>query len=625
MPSGQDKGWNHRRYDSYRPATKRKAFPENHSPIIASESEAVRYRPNKSSHRATSSSNTAPRGDASSTPRSSRGQSLGHSPPAASVPDKNPPFLGHDPEQLTQMLRKERNDRSMPDTAPSRHSSCTAELDKRNESEAQRRGFYGSSRSSTSNGLRLAGYDLKRPGDDEATDRSIKRRRGTEEDGEVGDEDEDEAEPTGASDKDRPPRKYWCKNYMCMRDHAYSDCDKERRCWGCRSTSHYWSYCPMTCTRCGQARHTATYCQDFELDQDGKSRPRAYTPHTPTEPASYRAQRDSLLHAHGEDSLPKKPAKVMLPNRGGSERQQASHNDFDPKSNPETSRSQKSARIEEGVSESTTDRDVQQLRGASIPGSGPKGRTSTTKTSGQLTILTGAAGRSSTPPLTQPSISPRDPRLRHSTLTPLVAPLDSLQMSLDSREVSSVGPQMLGEPLPSPFQFRPLGVGATPSQGYQSHSSSQREAYIPPPSRGKKEELSQASSRKDDPHPPTPTQNESHPAGAPSQVNDHSSQAPTRNQGHLTPASAPDERPADDSPDTMEARMMQAFEEEERVKQERHEAELAEKGRQQRKEFAHELQEKIKQKKHDADAARRAALQTQDEEHERRLAELRRR
>lgn len=71
--------------------------------------------------------------------------------------------------------------------------------------------------------------------------------------------------------------------------------------------------------------------------------------------------------------------------------------------------------------------------------------------------------------------------------------------------------------------------------------------------------------------------------------------------------------------------MMQAFEEEERVKQERHEAELAEKGRQQREEFAHELQEKIKQKKHDADAARRAALQAQDEEHERRLAELRRR
>lgn len=396
--------------------------------------------------------------------------------------------------------------------------------------------------------------------------------------------------------------------------------------------SHYWTRCPMTCTRCGEERHTAKHCEDFELTQSGKSRPRACNPHPLTEPASYRARKESLEHAHGKDSLPKKPVNIVLPSRDRPEVRQASRNVFDPRSGPrQGSQPQKSAPVEECVSETTTDRELQRLRDTPIPGSSLKGRTSTTSTSEQLTILTQARGKTFTPPSTQPNISPRDPRLkRGSALTPLVSPLQSLRTSLEPGEVVSVEPKMLGEPPSNPSQHRPHGVGATPSQAsvrqeeHHPHSSSQREAYVPPASGGKKEGVPQASGQKDNHHSPAHTQNENRPSQAPNQIDHRSSQAPTRNEDHPTPVSDPNEHSADDSLETIEARM-KAFEEEERVRQKQHEEELAQKKRQQRTEFEHELEEKINQKKRDADLARRAAVQKQEEEHEERLAELRRR
>lgn len=115
---------------------------------------------------------------------------------------------------------------TLPKAALPRRPSRTVDLHKRNESEAQSRGFYRSSRSPTSNAVRLGGYDLKRPLADEATDRSTKRRR-----------DKEEDEPTRASNSPRSPSMtYQCKNYRCMENHATPDCDKPATCWGCRST-----------------------------------------------------------------------------------------------------------------------------------------------------------------------------------------------------------------------------------------------------------------------------------------------------------------------------------------------------------------------------------------------------
>lgn len=241
MVRDQDMGWDLRYYDSYRPAAEGETSSEDRSSTIATESKAVRHRSNKIWHRAEYSSNTTPRADASLALKFSRGQSDDHSAAAASVPNEKSPSTGHDPKQLIQMPTKERKDTSMPDTSPSRRSSRTVDPDRRNASEAQSRGFYGSS-PPPSNVLRLSGYELKRPLDDEAIDRSIKRHRGTEE--------EEEEEPIRTSDNYRPPPRYWCKNYMCMEDHAYSDCDKPMICWGCRSIrsvhfgvvlSHYWT------------------------------------------------------------------------------------------------------------------------------------------------------------------------------------------------------------------------------------------------------------------------------------------------------------------------------------------------------------------------------------------------
>jgi hypothetical protein len=71
-----------------------------------------------------------------------------------------------------------------------------------------------------------------------------------------------------------------CKNYNCLGEHSYQDCPLPKKCWGCRSTTHYWSYCPMTCTKCQAARHSAKYCDDFEINSTGKSQPKAPPPGT---------------------------------------------------------------------------------------------------------------------------------------------------------------------------------------------------------------------------------------------------------------------------------------------------------------------------------------------------------
>lgn len=242
-------------------------------------------------------------------------------------------------------------------------------------------------------------------------------------------------------------------------------------------------------------------------------------------------------------------------------------------------------------------------------------------------------GEGNKPAGTSDSHSPL-PRLRRSpALTPLVSPLQSLQMSLEPGEVLSARPQMLGEPPSNSSQHRRLGLGTIPPQApvrlldeHESHPPGQREAYVPLTSPAKKEDASLASGRTDDYHSPALTHDEDHPSQPPSRADHPSSTSHTRNEDHRAPISAPteDSPDDDDSLDTIETRM-RAFEADERVKQERHDEEQARRRRQQRMEFERELEEKITQKKHDADLARRAAAQRQEEEHESRLAEVRRR
>ena len=74
---------------------------------------------------------------------------------------------------------------SMPDRTTSRSSSQTVDPNQMNESEAQSRGIYGSSRSPTSNIAHIGRWSLKRSSDDEATDRPFKRLRGTEEESHI--------------------------------------------------------------------------------------------------------------------------------------------------------------------------------------------------------------------------------------------------------------------------------------------------------------------------------------------------------------------------------------------------------------------------------------------------------
>ncbi len=517
----------HRYYDSYRPS----ACSKNRSATIATESEAVRHHSNKRWNNSTS------QGDASSAVKFSRDQSQDHRSPAAPFPNQNSPSPGHNSEQLTQLYTEGRNTIGMPDTAQSRRSSRTVDHDKRNESEAQSRGFYGSSRSPTSNVTHLGRYELKRYRDDEATDRSPKRRRAV-------DENEDENEN--------------------------------------------------------------------ENKDEGEQK--------------------ELVEQAGGEHAPPKTVKLVLPSRDGSERRQPSRNVFDPHSNSrKASQLQKPTRIEQSLSKITPERVLQPLRDTPIPGTSPKGRTSTIDTSEHRTTSRQAPGRMSTPPSTRPNISPRDPRRRRdSALTPLESRLRTLQVSPEFRDTSSTKPQMLGEPPSNPFQRSPLGVGAIPSQTsgrqeeHQSSSSSQREAYAPPSSIKNNEDVSQGYGRKDEAHPSALSQNEDRPSRASSQAHSYSSQPPARNADHLAPASAPNEHSADDNRALVESRM-KAFFEEDRVKQKQHEEERARERLQKRRELEHQLDEKINRLKHEADMARKVDVQKEEEEHERLMAELRQR
>ena len=503
-----------RYYDSYRPIASSRNRSHNE-----------RWRLPKSFN------NSTPQGDASV--KFSRGQSQHHSSPAAPVPNQNSPSNGQD---MAQRRRWEKEGKiGMPDTPQMQRTSPTVNHDRRNESEAQSRGFYGPSRSPTSNVTHLGRFELKRHQDNEATDRSPKRRREVDE---KKDGNEDEGEPVGASD-----------NYL---------------------------------------RHNV--------------------------------EKELVEQARGDNAPPK--MKLVMPIRDGSKLRQATHNVFDPHSNSrQAAQLQKPTHKEQRISNITPERILQPLRDSS-----PKGRTSTINTSEHFTTLGQAPGILSTHPSTRPNISPRDPRRR----TPLVSPLQSLQMSPEFRDSSSTKPQMLGEP-PSPLsQRRPLGAGAIPSQTsgrqeeHQSSTFSQREVCAPPSFSQNNEDVSQDYGRKDESRPSALSQNEDHPSRTPSQVHSYSAQAPACNEDHLAPASAPNEHLADESRALIDSRM-KAFFEEDRVEQKQHEEEQARKRLQQKRELEHRLDETINRLKHEADMARKAAVQKQEEEHERLLEELRQR
>ena len=176
MVNDQAKGWKHRYYDSYRPG----------------------------------------------------GQS---NPPTTPIFKNHPPSTSHDPERPGRMPTKMNQDGSRLNTVPSPRSSRN--VDERNESEAQKRGIYGFGPSPIS---RLSGYELpkrKHSWEDQATDHSIKRRRGQE--SEHNDTKDDDDEHVIVPDDHRPPKGHRCENYMCMENHTYQNCDKPKICWGCRS------------------------------------------------------------------------------------------------------------------------------------------------------------------------------------------------------------------------------------------------------------------------------------------------------------------------------------------------------------------------------------------------------
>ncbi|KAL2043338.1 hypothetical protein N7G274_003644 [Stereocaulon virgatum] len=66
---------------------------------------------------------------------------------------------------------------------------------------------------------------------------------------------------------------YQCDNYPCRELHSHWDCPLTTACWGCRSSDHFWSGCHERCGKCGAQRHTAKYCDEFEMWGNGMSRP----------------------------------------------------------------------------------------------------------------------------------------------------------------------------------------------------------------------------------------------------------------------------------------------------------------------------------------------------------------
>ena len=273
-------------------------------------------------------------------------------------------------------------------------------------------------------------------------------------------------------------------------------------------------------------------------------------------------------------------------------------------------------------------------------------------------------------------VASRDPRLRRGEdSTPLVSDLKSTQMSPSHNGLAPVGPRMLGEPSPHPSPSGLHEVVADASQApyqqeeLQPHSSSQREAYVPPASskqrgdvtwfsgqreayvppalRKKMEDETWVSGRNDNHRSPALIQNEGQDSRHPSRVGGHYSQqmptnnqgppsrtpsqthsphSPTHNKSHSIPTYTPSTQTSakDDIFSAIDFRI-KAFEEEERIEQQRHEEELVQRRNQQRLELENELEEKIKQRKNDAEMARKEAVKRQEEEYERVLGELRRR
>ena len=102
-----------------------------------------------------------------------------------------PPSTSHGPQRRYTMPPKETKDRSRPNTAPPPRSS----LNEKTESEAQKRGFYGSSSSPITH---IYGHELaaKRPREDETIDRSFKRRRDEKNEHKNNDPDRDDPKNT---------------------------------------------------------------------------------------------------------------------------------------------------------------------------------------------------------------------------------------------------------------------------------------------------------------------------------------------------------------------------------------------------------------------------------------------
>ncbi len=157
MVSDQDRIWHRPHYDSYRPAYGFEPPQVHHS--------------SNSWHPARFPGNIAPQGNTSRAAVSSVSQSGEQSTPAAAVPDKTLPSSDHHPEQ--QMHKPKRGvpkKRSMSDTASLRSSSQFINPDERSESEAQKRGIYGSSRTPASISAYLGRHMLKAHKENEATD-----------------------------------------------------------------------------------------------------------------------------------------------------------------------------------------------------------------------------------------------------------------------------------------------------------------------------------------------------------------------------------------------------------------------------------------------------------------------
>ena len=64
-----------------------------------------------------------------------------------------------------------------------------------------------------------------------------------------------------------------CDNYGCGRQHSHDDCPLPMRCRGCHSTLHFAGRCHQVCGKCGYTGHNQSYCSDFWVGRDGKSRP----------------------------------------------------------------------------------------------------------------------------------------------------------------------------------------------------------------------------------------------------------------------------------------------------------------------------------------------------------------